>query len=488
VTRLSPIDAAFFLLETEQRPMNIGSLITLVPPKSARGRFADRLMKAMLECPVGPPFNRVLQPGLLPALRESTSIDARRQLHRRRLHAPGTLATLFEEICEIHVRRLPRDGPLWEAYVFEGLENGRVALYFKTHHGLIDGIGFIRVVTDTVTESPDPGDPRAIWEGLRTASAIAGQDQRPAAADAVGGTALDVGEAAGDLLRLALRQGLRTLGAGAGLALPFVGTPDVLKAPPSPNRVMGHCRLPLERARSVARARGGTVNDVVLTVLDLALSRYLEEIGTPPQRPLVADMPVALDDDGGAGNRITILQVPLGRPAGSPVERFQDVIRETKELKGEVRSLSGSALMLYSILVHSAASSIESLGLGALPMLANTVISNPAGIEQRVYFNGAEVELALPVSVVAHHQVLNITATTYVDGLHITFIALAEAVPDVQKVADYTVEAFAELDSSLRVPKRRKTAGGPRSRKRAAPRTGKRAGSRGAGRGPTGVS
>ena len=488
MARLSPIDAAFFLLETEQRPMNIGSLITLVPPKSARGRFADRLVKAMLECPVGPPFNRVLQPGLLPALQESTTIDARRQLHRRRLHAPGTLATLFEEICEIHVRRLPRDGPLWEAYVFEGLENGRVALYFKTHHGLIDGIGVIRVVTDTVTESPDPGDPRAIWEGLRTASVIAGQDGRPAAADAVRSTALDVGEAATDLLRLALRQGLRTLGAGAGLALPFVGTPDVLKAPPSPNRVMGHCKLPLERARSVARARGGTVNDVVLTVLDLALSRYLEEIGTPPHRPLVADMPVALDDDGGAGNRITILQVPLGRPAGSPVERFQDVIRETKELKGEVRSLSGSALMLYSILVHSAASSIESLGLGALPMLANTVISNPAGIEQRVYFNGAEVELALPVSVVAHHQVLNITATTYVDGLHITFIALTEAVPDVQKVADYTVEAFAELDSSLRVPKRRKTAGGRRNRKRASPKTGKRAGSRGAERGPTGVS
>jgi WS/DGAT/MGAT family acyltransferase len=482
MARLSPIDAAFFLLETEQRPMNIGSLITLVPPKSARGRFADRLVKAMLECPVGPPFNCVLQPGLLPELRESTAIDARRQLHRRRLHAPGTLARLFEEVCEIHVRRLPRDGALWEAYVFEGLENGRVALYFKTHHGLIDGIGFIRVVTDTVTESPGSREPRAIWEGLRTSSAAPDRGRKPATPDALRDAARGVGETAADLLRLALRQGLRTLGAGEGLALPFLGTPDVLKAPPSPHRVMGHCRLPLERVRNAARTRGGTVNDVVLTVLDMALSRHLEQIGTPPQRPLVADMPVALDDHGGAGNRITILQVPLGRPAGSAVERFQDVIRETRELKGEVRSLSGSALMLYSILVHSAASSIESLGLGALPMLANTVISNPAGLERLVYFNGAEVELALPVSVVAHHQVLNITATTYVDGLHITFIALEEAIPDVQKVADYTREAFSELESSLRVPRRRKAAGGGKSKKsasrkvatRAAPRKGKR--------------
>jgi diacylglycerol O-acyltransferase len=488
MARLSPIDAAFFLLETEQRPMNIGSLITLVPPKSGRGNFADRLVKAMLECPVGPPFNCVLQPGLLPELRESTSIEARRQLHRRRLHAPGTLATLFEEVCEIHVRRLPRDGALWEAYVFEGLESGRIALYFKTHHGLIDGIGFIRVVTDTVTESQVAGKPRAIWEGLRTAPVIPDREPQPVTADALRDSARGVSETAADLLRLALRQGLRTLGVGEGLALPFLATPDVLKAPPSPHRVMGHCMLPLERVRNAARKRGGTVNDVVLTVLDMALSRHLDEIGTPPHRPLVADMPVALDDHGGAGNRITILQVPLGRPAGSAVERFQDVIRETKELKGEVRSLSGSALMLYSILVHSAASSIESLGLGALPMLANTVISNPAGLERRVYFNGAEVELALPVSVVAHHQVLNITATTYVDGLHITFIALEEAIPDVQKVADYTVEAFAELESSLRVPGRRKAASGGKRKKAASRKVATRAASRKDRRSTTGVS
>jgi hypothetical protein len=73
-----------------------------------------------------------------------------------------------------------------------------------------------------------------------------------------------------------------------------------------------------------------------------------------------------------------------------------------------------------------------------------------------VYFNGAEVELALPVSVVAHHQVLNITITTYVDELHVTFIALKEAVPDVQQLADYTAQAVAELAADLAKAARRK--------------------------------
>jgi hypothetical protein len=133
----------------------------------------------------------------------------------------------------------------------------------------------------------------------------------------------------------------------------------------------------------------------------------------------------------------------------APAQRLADVVRETAQVKREMRSLAGSALTLYSIVQHSIASAIESLGLGALPMLANAVISNPAGYERRVYFNGAEVELALPISVVAHHQVLNITITTYVDELHVTFIALREAIPDLERLAEYTAAALPELAADL---------------------------------------
>jgi len=193
------------------------------------------------------------------------------------------------------------------------------------------------------------------------------------------------------------------------------------------------------------------------------MHRYLEAHGTVPDRPLVADMPVALEDHGGAGNRITILQVPMGRPGVGPTQRLAEVMKETRQVKQEVRALAGSALTLYSIVQHSIASTIESLGLGELPMLANAVISNPAGFEQRMYYNGAEVELALPISVVAHHQVLNITITTYVDRLHVTFIALREAIPDLQRLAEYTAAAVNELEADLvRAAARPKK---PRSRK-----------------------
>jgi len=179
-------------------------------------------------------------------------------------------------------------------------------------------------------------------------------------------------------------------------------------------------------------------------------------------------MPVALHEGAGAGNRITILQVPLGPPGATPAERLAAIVAETREVKAEVRAIGADALFTYSIFEHALASAIESLNLGDLPMLANAVISNPAGLTHKVHHNGLAVEMALPVSVVAHHQVLNITISNYADELNVTFIALREAVPDVQSLADATQRALVELQQSLKSA--RKPASGRAAR---APRTAK---------------
>jgi WS/DGAT/MGAT family acyltransferase len=467
--RLSTVDQAFFLLETAERPMNIGALFVLVPPKGTSGNFADRLVRTMLKRPVGPPFSYRLKPGALPgllALEDDPHMDPAPQVHRHRLAPATDLPQLFERLCRIHVVPLRRDAPLWEMHVFTGMPGGRVAIHFKTHHGLIDGIGFIKALDTMVSPSAAASArrPRAIWEGLRHVPP-------PTAPQADGLAALlhsanELRRTANDMLRLVLHQGLRDLGLGRGLAAPFVTTPNVLKADPSPNRVLAHCVMSLPQVRAIARAADAKVNDVLLTLIDMAMHRYLEANGTVPDRPLVADMPVALEDHGGAGNRITILQVPMGRPGVGPAQRLADVMEETRQVKQEMRTLAGSALTLYSIVQHSLASTIESLGLGELPMLANAVISNPAGFEQRMYFNGAEVELALPISVVAHHQVLNITITTYVDRLHVTFIALREAIPDLHRLAEFTAAAVTDLEADLLPAPRRKTR--PQARKAAA--------------------
>ena len=453
---MSPIDRAFFLLETEQRPMNVGLLVVLTPPAGARrGRPSDALVRRMLRCPVGPPFNYRLAPGGWPTLVAGPAVDPAEQLFRHDLPAGSDLRTLFGRVCEIHSRRLDRSRPLWETHVFDGLAGRRAALYFKTHHGLIDGLGFLKVIRESVSREPGTVTPQAIWRGLPDTSS---GESRPPAVSTTGWVPAGIellregfaaGRTAADVGRLLWHLGRRNLGLGKGMSIPFVRTPDVLKAWPTPHRALGHCALPLERVKAVARLGGAKVNDVVLATLDLALCRYLDERGLHADRPLVADVPVALHDAIGAGNRISILQVPMGRPGGTPTQRLRDIVHETRVLKDEVRTLSAQALFAYSIFEHAVASAIETLNLDDLPMLANVVISNPAGLEGTVYFNGVPVELALPVSVVAHHQVLNITVSNYGTNLDVTFIALREAVPEVQALADATVTALHDLERSL---------------------------------------
>jgi hypothetical protein len=53
--------------------------------------------------------------------------------------------------------------------------------------------------------------------------------------------------------------------------------------------------------------------------------------------------------------------------------------------------------------------------------------------------------------------VLSITVSI-IDKVHVTFIALREAVPDVQRLADYTVTAVTELEKDLARSQRRKSA------------------------------
>ena len=148
--RLSLVDFAFFVLETAERPMNVGPLIVLIPPpQRGAGRFADKLYRRMMRRPAGAPFNlRLQEPSLtsLPSLVPDAAFDLAQHVHRITLRKPGTIHALLAKVCELHPQRLDRLRPLWEFYLIDGLEGGRVALYAKMHHGVIDGAGFVKVI------------------------------------------------------------------------------------------------------------------------------------------------------------------------------------------------------------------------------------------------------------------------------------------------------------------------------------------------------
>jgi diacylglycerol O-acyltransferase len=452
--RLSAIDLAMFALETDARPFNIGPLIVLTPPRRVRGDFAGRLLERMLEHPAGPPFSyRLRMPAAgIAALEEDPGLDLANHVHRRKLPAPGTLAQLFRMVCRIHETRLDRSRPLWELYVIDGLENGKVALYGKVHHGIIDGRTFVKAMSHWLATSPRTRTVHAFWEGLPRSP----RPERPPAdpAERIGSAARRASELAVSALglgRMLGTQALNTLGMSEGDPLPMTTVPDAFHGEVTAARSFAYCVLPLAEVKAFGKAHGASVNDVLLTVLDMAMVRLLRKDGKRPAVPLVADMPLALTGAHG-GNQIAVLQLPLGAPDATPAERLAAICAQSRRLKDLLQRESAESVMLYTTLVHAIPAVAERLGVKRALNVSNVIVSNPFGLAEPRFLMGAEVSLALPVSVIAAGQMLNITAVTLADRLQIGFLAMPRAVPRVDRLAAYTVDAFAVLQRAAAVP------------------------------------
>ncbi len=242
------------------------------------------------------------------------------------------------------------------------------------------------------------------------------------------------------------RQTLTSLGYGEGLALPIIDVPDVFRGRVEARRSFAYCMLPLAAMKAYGKAHAATVNDVLLTVLDMAIARLLQELKVPATTPLIADMPIALTEAHG-GNQIAVLQFPLGRPQQSPRERLATIKRETGRVKHALRREAPGTAMLYTTLVHALPAVLERIGVRRSLNVANLLVSNPFGLAEERYLMGARAELLLPVSVVPAGQLLNVTAVTLGDRVQVAFLAMPKAVPHVDRLAEYTVAAFEELAS-----------------------------------------
>ncbi|HRI17601.1 MAG TPA: wax ester/triacylglycerol synthase family O-acyltransferase, partial [Burkholderiaceae bacterium] len=437
---LSAIDLAMFMLESRERPFNIGPLVLLRPPQGYKGNFADDLTAKLLKRRPGPPFSYRLSMSLTrpPSVEPIAEPDIRDHVHRLTLQR-ASMDRLLEKICELHETQLDRSGMLWQFYVIDGLDDGRVALYGKVHHGIIDGRTFVKAVTQWMSDDPKDKEVRAMWDGVERKKKA--ERQRAGVVQSLldaGGQAFGLVRSAAGVYGLLAEQGLRSAGLGKGLPLPFLNVPGAFDGKLSSQRSYAFCTLPLAELKAAGKAHGATVNDMLLTVLDIAMQRYLAKERKAPREPLVADMPVALAEGAKGGNQIAVLQFPLGRAAASVTERMEAIRAETGRLKDALGKRGSDTVMLYTTLVHALPLLVERVAENVAPKLSNLLVSNPFGFAGEPYLMGAKVELALPVSVVAAGHKLNITAVTLGPRLQIGFLAMPDAVPHIERLARLT--------------------------------------------------
>src|SRR6478735_8988679 len=165
---ISPTDSMFLLAESREHPFHVGGLQLFEPPEGMGPEFLAEIYNELITYQdVQPTFRK--HPGsFFGGIANLTwsfdkDIDLEYHLRRSALPSPGRVRELLELTSRLHGSLLDRHRPLWETHLVEGLNDGRVAVYTKIHHSLLDGVSAMKLTQRTLSPDPQDREIRAPW-------------------------------------------------------------------------------------------------------------------------------------------------------------------------------------------------------------------------------------------------------------------------------------------------------------------------------------
>jgi diacylglycerol O-acyltransferase len=354
---------------------------------------------------------------------------------------------------------LARERPLWEAHIIEGLADGRVAMYTKIHHSLVDGISAMKLMQNALTTDPErrnmplPFDARAIRKKkVRDAAAPLTEVPMDAFRTAMALTADAAGMPAA--LIKTLTKGVRN----EASALSFYAPRSMFNVNITGSRRFAADDWPLERIRAVSKASRTTLNDVVLAMCGGAVRNYLLELNKLPDASLVSMVPVGLksrsaeSESGGGGNAVGSVMVKLATDLDDPAERLAAINASMKAGKEALESMTPNQIVAMSALGMAPSLAIPMLRLnGIIRPPFNLIISNVPGPRSMQYLNGARLTGSYPVSVPMQGMALNITCNSYADDMCFGLTGCRRTVPHLQRLLTYLDAELAALENATGV-------------------------------------
>jgi diacylglycerol O-acyltransferase len=217
-----------------------------------------------------------------------------------------------------------------------------------------------------------------------------------------------------------------------------------LNGNPSHARRFTRLHLDLGDVKRAAKQRGATVTDFVMCTVGGALRRLLEEKGEPPERDLVAFMPVNVRREGAEGdlgNRISAVLVTLHSDIDDPEERIR-MLSEASRKRKRSSADSSKLLMNLAAAVGPAIASLAGQTLydlelfNDLPPIANVTVSSVPGPPIPLWMAGRHVSSASPLGPLMGGIALNITVLGYGELLEYGVLACAKKLPSLSELRD----------------------------------------------------
>lgn len=440
VERLTGLDAGFLYMETPTLHMHTLK-ISVVDASDIPGGYTFARFKNALEerLHLLPPFRRriVEVPGRIhhPVWIDDPAFDLTHHVRRVGCPVPGGMKEFAELVSDIASRQLPRDRPLWEIWVVEGIESERVAFVAKIHHSVADGIAAASLLANVAADLTG-SDPAPDWR----------PEPIPQHWDLFRDAVRDLGRELAGLPKL-LRTTLRNMAAvrrrrreaDVTPPLPFDTPKTRFNTSLTSHRIFTMSTVSLDDVKAVKSAFRCSINDVVLAIVAGALRVYLYERGELPDIPLVAGVPVSTDaePDRLGGNKVSNMFTALRTDIEDPVERLKAISEVTRAAK-EFHNVLGSEMLrdwseitpprpfAWFMRMYSR----RDLAARHRPPI-NLVVSNVPGPTQPLSVADANIVALYSMGPILEGIGLNVTVWSYVDSMNFGLVSCPEFAPDL---------------------------------------------------------
>jgi len=478
--RLTAQDSTFLYGESRSGPLHIGSIsffedvVTLEELKhqiAARIHLLPRYRQRLAFVP----FNLANA-----TLEDDPDFQLDNHVKHHRL-PPGTkLAEFVKFAMQIYEPPLDRARPLWEMHLIDGLEGGRSAIVWKIHHCLVDGVSgmeLLSVVLDLSPDASDPPPPTQPWN----------PKPLPTVFRSLVDGLFDL--AAGQLAQLRRSAvSLENLSSLPSLLAPLASSASTMRRmferrivstpwnarPVSQQRALDWVKCPFSDLRAIRSELGGTINDVVLTILGEGAARYLKHHRVNAQdQSLRIGCPVSVrreQESGSLGNRVSMMFPEMPAAPMNPAQRLKLIAEETARIKAAAEPQALESLMgvadstppaLVSMSASVALSMLEGLGamMRAIPpgwrmfsMPApgfNFIATNVPGPQVPVYLNGHRMVEYVGLVPLGGNLGYGVAIVSYNQNLYFGLMAEPHVMPDPGLMRTYVEEALAQLRAAV---------------------------------------
>ena len=451
--RLSSIDASFLTNESSDSHMHVGAVLIFEGPPPTYDDFLDHVRSRMH---LVPRFRQKLafppvQTGR-PFWVDDPNFNLAYHVRHSALPAPGSEEQLRNIAGRLYSQALDRSKPLWEMWLVQGLEKNRFALINKTHHALVDGVAGVDIATVLFDVEPVPErtEPDSPWV----------PEPAPSSAELAAEGIKELAETPFKLTRRALRAASHPYGsarrlAEAAEALGEVAwnftnpAPDVpLNVEIGSHRRFCWTRSNLDDFKRIKDALGGTVNDVVLTVVSGALRSWLHGRGIRTEGlELRALVPVSIraeDERGQTGNRIAAMRGPLPVYVEDPVKRLGIVRGAMDDLKDSKQALGAEVISRFNDFAPPTLLA-QASRINFSTRLFNLIVTNVPGPQNPLYVLGRELHDVFPVAFLPDNHALAIAIMSYNGSINFGLLADYDSMEDVELIANALTDSLNEL-------------------------------------------